>query len=317
MTIVRAKRQTNFTIMSNTGLNDDRLSFKARGVLAYLLSKPDNWRVNGRALANHGPDGRTAVQSALKELEEYGYLKRERSHSTDGTWEWLSFVYDEPCADYPCAENPSTDNPSTENRAIYINTEQTNTDNKVLSKEGEGASAPPTPAPPPVIPSSQPTNTQIRYKSPHFSASDFVNGYVPLGAGVNAVQVYYERFCINQNDARLTPIKEDDLVRQCKDLDRLREVVTAYSQTNYKHGNVRLILDWYRDGVPNNSRKDNRNGNRWQRSEADSTEDEYVVTPAEDAYYREFFRKQAEGYSGAEATAFAEQAAARVVEAGL
>lgn len=75
-------------------------------------------------------------------------------------------------------------------------------------------------------------------------------GYVPAGMGANAVQIYYERFRYDAPDARLTAPQEDDLVRICTDLCRLREVIVAYSQTNYRPGNIRLILDWYASGVP-------------------------------------------------------------------
>ena len=76
------------------------------------------------------------------------------------------------------------------------------------------------------------------------------NGYVPEGTGKNAVQVYYERFHFGDPDAHLSAPVEDDLVRICTDLARLREVVIAYSRTNYQPGNAQLIIDWYHAGVP-------------------------------------------------------------------
>lgn len=91
----------------------------------------------------------------------------------------------------------------------------------------------------------------LHYKSPYLVPNRFVDNRIPAGTGINAVEIYYERFSINQDGARLSAIKEDDLVACCKDLDKLREVVTAYSQTTYQPGNVKLILDWYRDGIPN------------------------------------------------------------------
>ena len=75
-------------------------------------------------------------------------------------------------------------------------------------------------------------------------------GYVPAGSAQNAVQCYYERFRYDDPAARLSAPQEDDLVRICTDLGRLREVITAYSRTNYRPGNVQLILDWYASGVP-------------------------------------------------------------------
>lgn len=105
---------------------------------------------------------------------------------------------------------------------------------------------------------------RVTFKSRHVDKShfDFDTGYISAGKGATAVEVYYERFDVQQNAARLNAIKEDDLVRYCKDLERLREVITAYSQTNYLPGNVRLILDWYRDGVPEKHKSSETNGSR-------------------------------------------------------
>jgi hypothetical protein len=95
-----------------------------------------------------------------------------------------------------------------------------------------------------------PTTKQVPLHSRHLQADRFVDGYIPAGTGRNPVEVYYERFCVNLDRARLTTIQEDDLARLCPDLDRLRETVIAYSQTSYRPGNIKLILDWYREGIP-------------------------------------------------------------------
>lgn len=112
-------------------------------------------------------------------------------------------------------------------------------------------------------PSQQSTNSNgaaVVHKqgSPYMTGLLLPGGFVPAGTGANAVQVYYERFHYSDPDAHLTRPKEDDLIRLCPDLDRLREVVTEYSRTGYRAGNVKLILDWYRDGVP--ARQANTNG---------------------------------------------------------
>lgn len=93
--IVRAPRPTShFTILPNQVLRDHRLSWKARGLLAYLLSMPDMWRTNSSHLAKAGPDGREAVRTALAELEQAGYLRRERRQGTDGRWTTTTYVFD-------------------------------------------------------------------------------------------------------------------------------------------------------------------------------------------------------------------------------
>lgn len=122
MSIKRSLRKDNYSVMSNTGLNEKALSFKATGLLAYLLSKPDNWSISERHLASVKTDGRDSVQSALKELEDAGYVLREKKRNPDGTFSWDSTVYDEPCVAQPWVEKPPVVKPSLVNTPI-INTE--------------------------------------------------------------------------------------------------------------------------------------------------------------------------------------------------
>ena len=63
------KKRNNFVMMDKGFLNDDRLSFKAKGILAYLLFKPDNWKVIIKDLINHAKDGKKAVYNGLRELK--------------------------------------------------------------------------------------------------------------------------------------------------------------------------------------------------------------------------------------------------------
>lgn len=116
MAIVRAKRKTNFTIIGNTGLKDKRLTLKAKGLLAYMLSLPDDWTFYETELTKHSKDGRDAIRSALRELEGAGYLVRNQEREDSGKFgqkEWK--VWDEPLTDEPLTENPSAVNPSAVN----------------------------------------------------------------------------------------------------------------------------------------------------------------------------------------------------------
>lgn len=73
------KEYTNkFTVISNNEVQDKRLSWKARGIFSYLWSMPDNWDFYETEVTKHAPDGRNSLRTGLKELEKYGYLRRER-----------------------------------------------------------------------------------------------------------------------------------------------------------------------------------------------------------------------------------------------
>lgn len=75
--IVRtSKRENPFVMIDHRPLNDDNLSWQAKGLLAYLLSKPDNWIVIVADLVKRATNGRDSVNSILKELEQKGYIER-------------------------------------------------------------------------------------------------------------------------------------------------------------------------------------------------------------------------------------------------
>ena len=73
--IHRSDIKDNFTRIQNTLLNDETISFKAKGLLVYLLSKPENWNVNIKRLTGSSLDGQCSTRAGLKELEQAGYRK--------------------------------------------------------------------------------------------------------------------------------------------------------------------------------------------------------------------------------------------------
>lgn len=96
----------NFTIISNDWLRDDRLTFKARGLLAYIESHSVEWKINVGWLVAHSVEGKEAIRSAINELELHGYLKREQENN-GGRFGEVTFITQEPLAENPLAENPS------------------------------------------------------------------------------------------------------------------------------------------------------------------------------------------------------------------
>lgn len=130
MAIRRAKRRTNFTMISNVGLRDKNLSFKAKGLLAYMLSLPDDWVFYESEITKHAVDGKHSVRAGLQELEDNDYLIKNQSRDNTGKFssvEWI--LHDEPLSENrstekPTTDKPQTDNPITENQPL-LNTDST------------------------------------------------------------------------------------------------------------------------------------------------------------------------------------------------
>lgn len=88
-----------FESISRDALQDGRLSFKARGIMAYLKSKPPRWKTSTRAIAADSDcDGYESVNNGIKELEALGYMARLKRRGDRGRWEWLWVYGDNPAA---------------------------------------------------------------------------------------------------------------------------------------------------------------------------------------------------------------------------
>ena len=106
MAVIRVEKNKNYTVMSNYHLRDKNLSLKAKGLLSYMLSLPDDWDYSVRGLVSCLKEGKDSIQAALHELEKYGYLKREQGRTTDGKLSNIDYTVME----IPCTENPHTVN---------------------------------------------------------------------------------------------------------------------------------------------------------------------------------------------------------------
>jgi len=83
------KPSIGFTQVSNEIFNDEKLSFKAKGLYGFLMSKPDGWNFEANRIAGQSKDGRRAVLNGLTELEENGYLVRRKQ--SDGRLDYELF----------------------------------------------------------------------------------------------------------------------------------------------------------------------------------------------------------------------------------
>jgi DnaD/phage-associated family protein len=96
MSIIRVKKDARYFAASNEPFNDERLSWEARGLMGYLLSKPDDWEVRQMDLERRGPAGGYKIKKMLAELRAYGYVNRYRITNPDQTFTWMTVVYESP-----------------------------------------------------------------------------------------------------------------------------------------------------------------------------------------------------------------------------
>ncbi len=133
-TIIRAAhdKKNPYVMIRRAVPQDKRLSWEARGVMAYLLSKPDDWSIQANDLRQHC--GRDKVYSILKELTENGYL--ERVQWVDETGKFDSFEYrlhETPLTPLPETAEPDTANP----HHTYNKDSELNTDSSEPAVQGE------------------------------------------------------------------------------------------------------------------------------------------------------------------------------------
>ncbi|EJR74671.1 DnaD domain protein [Bacillus cereus] len=131
MGIIRVKKDSNYSVINNTGLKDERLSWKAKGILAYALTLPDDWTFHISELARHAKDGEDSLRTGFKELKELGYVKRYpvRDGNTKKITRWDTEIYETPQRNMPQMENQDVVKPYEENQKL-LNTNRLNTNKR-------------------------------------------------------------------------------------------------------------------------------------------------------------------------------------------
>ena len=105
----------------NDLLNSSDISFKAKGLYAYIQSKPENWEFSAERISKQVKEGLPSVVSALKELENFGYLVRKRYQNNRGFWVVDYLLYEIPIEENLYTGNPIQENPIIGNTTNYSN----------------------------------------------------------------------------------------------------------------------------------------------------------------------------------------------------
>jgi len=123
MPLIRAHHvfDDQFAQIPNEWLRDSRLSLKAIGLLAQIMSHRPGWSMSIRSLANANKSGRDSIASALKELVDAGYLIRTQDRDDSNRWAEATYTTANPnhdeVAEKPLTEKPLTGKPLTGNSA--------------------------------------------------------------------------------------------------------------------------------------------------------------------------------------------------------
>jgi len=138
-------KENPYSIIPNAIINNPNLSYKAKGILIYLISKPDGWEVKLEDIAKHSKDGLDAVRSGVNELVKAGYIIRRRIRNKDGKMAgWESLVYEETQINAIKSNinkttnegvSPTLENPRSVNPTLLITDKEINTNNTTCAEK--------------------------------------------------------------------------------------------------------------------------------------------------------------------------------------
>ncbi len=135
--ICRVLRSNGYTVMANHHLDNHALSLKAKGLLSLMLRLPEDWDYTVEGLATLCKDGRDSINTALGELERFGYVTRYQTHAAGGEFSGNEYIIREAPEQQetaPFTENPSTVLPFTENPQTVVKNNNLNL-NQVLNNQ--------------------------------------------------------------------------------------------------------------------------------------------------------------------------------------
>lgn len=136
MATFKINKNRDFTIMSNYHLRDKNLSLKAKGLLSFMLSLPNDWDYSLKGLVAICKGNKDSIRSTLNELKTNHYLIIEPLRKENGKFGYNYLIYEKPHeepnktrnppnTDFPYTVEPNSENPP------QINTKLQNTNNKI------------------------------------------------------------------------------------------------------------------------------------------------------------------------------------------
>ncbi|MFJ6210565.1 DnaD domain protein [Lysinibacillus sp. NPDC092081] len=138
MGIIRVAKNSNYVVMNRTALNDNRLSWKAKGIMAYMLSMPDDWVFYMDELMTHSTDGKASFRAGFNELKTCGYIERKPIREGQRIKEWETIVHEVPInsllTDFQEVEKQEVENQEVGFQEVENRTLLSTDNNQVLNK---------------------------------------------------------------------------------------------------------------------------------------------------------------------------------------
>jgi hypothetical protein len=98
---IKTKKEGNFTVLSLDCINDNNLSWKAKGLHTYLISRPPGWKIRRADLIKKSTDGRISVLSAVNELKQHSYVYMIQERDLSGKiMETSLYILEKPDQNY-------------------------------------------------------------------------------------------------------------------------------------------------------------------------------------------------------------------------
>lgn len=134
MAVFKIEKQKNYTVMSNYHLQDKNLSYKAKGLLSFMLSLPEDWDYSLKGLVSVSKENIKAIRTILNELKETGYLEIIQTRGENGYYKYEYIIREIP------VKEMDKDNPYTQKgyavegdteKGTQINTNKQNTKEQI------------------------------------------------------------------------------------------------------------------------------------------------------------------------------------------
>lgn len=136
--LIKGDKKKNFTVLDNTCIRDENLSWGAKGLHCYLEHLPGDWKIYKSYLVSHFPEKINALNKLFRELVDAGYIKIEKDlRNSDGTFAPQRYIIfekphkventdiDNTTADESIADNTTADNTTADNSTADATTADT------------------------------------------------------------------------------------------------------------------------------------------------------------------------------------------------